>query len=161
MTTRPRHRFVRVASIAAAALALAIGSALAAAPAPRVKRAHTAATRPAPVATVTQAEPARVPAAQPGALGLMAFLDPETGLLTGPILSLLPPADRRTANANVLLEQVPLPGGGWMIDLKGAGMESYVVQLDALGHPSVSCVQDVRAVQALPPVPVAPARKER
>ncbi len=93
--------------------------------------------------------------------GLVAFLDPETGMLTGPVSAFTPPADQRAAAANVLLEEFPLPGGGWVLDLKGTCMESYVLTIDALGRMHASCVQDTRAVLGVPARPAVPARKER
>jgi hypothetical protein len=82
--------------------------------------------------------------------GLVAFLDPDTGLLTGPISWLTPPADQLQSSSPVLLEEFPLPGGGWAMDLKGTLMESYVVRLDALGHRTDQCVPaaDARAIAA-------------
>lgn len=156
MIFRPRRRFVRMALIGAATLALATGSALAATP---VRHARKAAPKPASAASTPAPTTATAPAAvaPPIVYGLMAFLDPETGLLTGPISSLVPPADQRAASASVLLEPVPLPNGGWMLDLKGTGMESYVLHIDTFGRRSVTCVQGV----ADAPASTATPRKER
>lgn len=116
-----------------------------------------------PAAATTPAAKSATPlpslAAPVHSLGLMAFLDPETGLLTGSIVPMLPLMDQRTAN--VLLEQVPTPGGGWMIDLKGTGLEYYVLHVDALGNRRATCVQDLRRAAPAPPAPAQPRAEER
>jgi hypothetical protein len=154
MSFRPRLRNALPVTATAVALVLLASSALASGPAPRAKKR---AQRPVAQAS-TAPVPTPVVAASPG-FGLAAFLDPETGLLTGPVSSLVPPADQRASAAAVLLEPVQLPNGAWALDLKGTGMESYVLHLDALGNRTVTCVQDTRAVVGSPTP--APARKER
>lgn len=160
MTMRPGHRHGRAALAGAAFLTLAVSVALAAAPPPRHTKPKP---QPAPPAPAAKATPPAAPAATApaGTLGLMAFLDPETGLLTGPIGQLVPPADQQAAAANVLLESVRTPSGGWLLDLKGTGMEFYVLQVDAFGRRYVSCVQDVRHVPVLLPRPATPLAVER
>ncbi len=130
MNLRTSLRPARVALAAAVALACAAAPAMAGAPA----------ATPRPVAILAPLAP--VPA--PIVCGLVAFLDPDTGRLTGPIASFVPPVDQRDAADPVLLVEEPLPGGGWVIDLKGTLMESYVMHLDPLGHATVECVQDHR-----------------
>lgn len=98
---------------------------------------------PAPAALPILAPLAPAPA--PIVCGLVAFLDPDTGLLTGPISWLTPPADQAAAAATVLLEEVPMPDGGWMIDLQGTLMESYVLHLDAFGRATAQCVPAAQA----------------
>jgi hypothetical protein len=120
--------------------------------------AHRA-TATAPAAKPQQTSPA--PAAALPSLGLMAFLDPETGLLTGPIHYLVPPADQRAASANVLLTPVQRLNGAWLLDLKGTLMDSYVLQIDPLGNRRVVCVQDPRSVMPVAPAPIAPAGEVR
>jgi hypothetical protein len=160
MIFRPRHRFIRVTLIGVAALTLASGPASATAPAARSgKVSLNKAAKPAPAVPAKRPAPASDAPAPPAGIGLMAFLDPDTGLLTGPISSLVPPADQRAASANVLLEPVPLPNGGWMLDLKGTGMESYVLHIDALGHRTVSCGQDSRTASAPVTAPAVPRRE--
>ena len=154
MTPRPRLRH-GLAALGAGLLALAACAAFAGAPATATNKAPGAATTPAAkTATQLPSQAAPVPS-----LGLMAFIDPETGLLTGPIGQMVPLMDQRTAN--VVLEQVPLPGGGWMIDLKGTGLEYYVLHVDALGNRRVSCVQDPRRVAPVAPLPAQPRAEER
>lgn len=104
--------------------------------------------------------PAPMPAvAAPVSIGLMAFLDPETGELSGPIGPVVPLADARPAGPQVL--PVEMPGGGWMLDLRGAGQEYYVLHVDPFGRRTVSCVQDPRHARRPAPVPVVPAGQER
>ena len=140
----------------------AFGASAAFAGAPEPGTTGRSATPAAPAA-----KPAHAPAAPATALpslGLMAFLDPETGQLTGPINYLVPPADQRAANATVLLTPVQRSNGAWLLDLKGTGMEHYVMQIDPLGHRRIVCVQDARlAPQAgfVPLAPLAPVGEER
>ena len=82
-----------------------------------------------------------VPQPAPIVYGLVAFLDPETGQLTGPISSLVPPADLRFSQPVLLPEPQQLPSGGWVLDLMGTCMESYVIHIDPFGRREVSCVQ--------------------
>ena len=110
---------------------------------------------------MTTPAPVVQPVPAPGSLGLMAFLDPETGMLTGPIGDLVPPVDQRAASANVLLTPEPRPNGAWLLDLKGTGMEHYMIQIDPLGNRRVFCVQDARHVHGLAPLPAAPAGEVR
>lgn len=163
MMMRPGHRHGWAAVTGALLLALVAGAALASTPLiqkhPRAKAKRATIVAPAAVPAPAPA-PAAAPAAAapaPGSIGLMAFLDPETGLLTGPIGDLVPPADQRAASANVLLESVRRPNGAWLMDLKGTGMEHYMIHVDALGNRRVVCVQDPRLAplfgpQAAPPV---------
>ena len=144
-------------ALGAVLFALAACPAIAGAP-PTSASAHPAAAT-TPAAKPQKATP--TPAATLPSLGLMAFLDPETGLLTGPISYLVPPADQRAASANVLLTPVKRLNGAWLMDLKGTLMESYVVQIDPLGNRRVVCVQDPRSVMPAVPAPIAPAGEVR
>ena len=154
MSIRPRPRFALSATAAAVAMALLASAAFGSAA--HAKKRVPRSTPPAPAAV-----PAPPAPAVPGSFGLAAFLDPDTGLLTGPISSLVPPADQRAAATTVVLEPVQLPGGAWLLDLKGTGMESYVLHIDALGQRTVTCVQDPHAPAVVPAAAAAPARKER
>ena len=164
MTMRPGHRH-GWAVLTGAALVVLLAAA-APASTPTAARANAKAKRvtvakPASVArsATPQAPAAAAPSPAPGvgSLGLMAFLDPETGMLTGPIGELVPPADQRAASANVLLTPVQRANGAWLLDLKGTMMENYVLQIDPLGNRRVLCVQDARRLPALLPVAPAPA----
>lgn len=156
MTMRPGHRHGCAVLTVAVLLAFA-AAALASTPkSSRAKPKRGASVAPAAVAAPV---PAVAPAPARGGLGLMAFLDPETGMLTGPIGDLVPPADQRAAS--VVLVEVPAPGGGWMIDLKGSGQEYFVLHVDAFGRRSVSCVQDPRRVGAPLLAPAGTPREER
>lgn len=108
------------------------------------------ASAPSPLAT--RAFPALPGFSQPQPIvaGLMAFIDPETGLLTGPTGDLQVPDDlARTLAPQVTLTPVTLPDGSVMVDLQGTLMDYYVMTIDPLGRRSIQCVQDPR--QALAP----------
>ncbi len=141
--TSPRRCCAALAG--AVALALATSPVLAAgnSPVPAAFPAATPAAAAPAVGPLVPLVPAGAPA--PIVCGLVAFLDPDTGLLTGPISWLTPPVDQVHAAAPVLLEEFPLPGGGWAMDLKGTLMESYVMHLDAFGHRTVQCVPAAQA----------------
>ncbi len=114
------------------------------------KSATASVVMPAPVTAPFAALPNF---AQPTPLvsGLMAFLDPETGLLTGPIGDLQAPTDL-ALTAPVELTPVPGIRGGITLDLQGTLMDNYVLTIDPLGRRSISCVQDARKALA----PAAP-----
>lgn len=99
--------------------------------------------------------------AQPVVAGLMAFIDPETGMLTGPISELQVPADLASAfGATPDLTPTPLPGGGFTVDLQGTLQDYYVMTIDPLGRRSIRCVQDARHAHThthAHAAPVAPA----
>jgi len=156
MTPRPRLRH-GLAALGAGLLTLAACAAFAGTP----KTAASAHSASAPTPAAKPQQPAPAPAATLPSLGLMAFLDPETGMLTGPISYLVPPADQRAASANVLLTPVQRLNGAWLLDLKGTLMESYVLQIDPLGNRRVVCVQDPRSVMQAAPAPIAPAGEVR
>lgn len=162
MTMRPGNRHGWAVLTGAALLALLAAAAPASTPSAGRAPAKSKRVAPASVAKPAPAPAAVTPAA--GSLGLMAFLDPETGMLTGPIADLVPPADQRAAAANVLLTPVQRANGAWLLDLKGTMMEHYVLQIDALGRRRVVCVQDAGRLPALlqpAPLPLVPAGEER
>lgn len=136
MSLRTCHRRARLALIGAAALTLCA----------------------APVSASGTAAPAALPGLAPllpppapVVYGLVAFLDPVTGQLTGPISALVPPAELRAPEPVLLPEPQRLPGGGWVLDLMGTCMESTVIHIDPFGRREVSCVQG----SALPAAPAA------
>lgn len=89
----------------------------------------------------------------PVVAGLWAFIDPETGMLTGPIGDLQVPDDiARTFGAQAELTPVTMPDGSVKLDLQGTLQDYYVLHIDPLGRRSVRCVQDGRHVHA----PLAP-----
>lgn len=103
---------------------------------------------------------------QPVVAGLMAFIDPETGMLTGPISELQVPGDLSNAFGPAPdLTPTPLAGGGFTVDLQGTLQDYYVMTIDPLGRRSIRCVQDARHAHthththahAAPVAPVAPA----
>ncbi len=141
---RPGHRHGWAALTGAASTALVASAVLASTP--------NAGRTPSPPRTA----PAPVPAAPvPGSIGLMAFLDPETGLLTGPIGSLVPPADQRSSSSAVVFEARPRANGAWLLDLKGTMLDYYVLHVDAFGRRTVSCAQSPGHVHLPAPIPAA------
>lgn len=161
MTLPPDHLRRWTAFTGAAFLVLTAGAAIASAPsARRPVPARLPAPAPALASQAARAALARTTVSAPAAGGgLVAFIDPETGLLAGPAGRLEPPADLFAPI--VVLEQVPLPGGGWMMDLKGTGLEHVVLHLDDFGGSSVSCVQHPRHATPRPPAPAGPRAQER
>lgn len=153
MTMRRAHRHGRAVLAGAALMACLASAAFATTPKPAAPASKRDAAAPAP--KVVTAAPA------PGSIGLMAFLDPDTGLLTGPIGSLVPPADQRAAAANVVLQAMQRPNGAWLLDLKGTMLDYYVVHVDAFGRRTVSCAQDPSHVHRPAPLPPAPVAAER
>lgn len=133
--------------------------------------AKPAAPKPAAVTTValpSLAAPAAVAApapfaslpnfTQPVVAGLMAFIDPETGLLTGPISELQVPGDLSNAFGPAPdLTPTPLAGGGFVLDLQGTLQDYYVLTIDPLGRRSVRCVQDARHAHTHTHAHAAPA----
>ena len=102
--------------------------------------------KPAPelVATVVfPGLPSRVQQpAQSFDLGLMAFIDPETGLLTGSIGDFQPPVD--PAQPIAPLKEMTMANGAVMIDLQGTMQDYMILSIDALGHRSFRCATDPR-----------------
>lgn len=103
---------------------------------------------PAPFAALPSAEPQRLVAS------LMAFIDPETGMLTGPIGALQVPTDLNApAEPDYSqLPQIQLPDGSFMIDTHGLMLDNFVLHVDAFGRRAFSCTHD--AHQVLEPAPV-------
>ena len=132
-------------AIAPAKAAVAAPAAVAAAPAaPAGYRALPGITQPAPVVA-----------------GLMAFIDPETGQLTGPINGFTVPDDvARMFAAPVELTPVTLPNGSVMLDLQGTMQDYYVLTIDPMGRRTIRCVQNPRQAQA-PALPVVLPIAER
>lgn len=120
------------------------------------------ASRPAPAPAAPAPLHALAPAPMMLVHGLLAFIDPETGLIGGPISSLLAPMDLgQTAAAGEPVE-VRLPDGSYMLDLQGTGMEYLTLHVDALGKRTLRCVHGAAHAHAsLSVVPVPPAPVER
>lgn len=126
----------------------------AAKPAARAKAPIAALPR-AEAPVVTSAFPALPAFGQPAPVvaGLMAYIDPETGLIGGPIGELIVPDDvARAMAAPVDFTPVTMPDGSVMVDLQGSLQDYYVLTIDPLGRRSIRCVQDPRRAN----VPVAP-----
>lgn len=104
----------------------------------------------APVATTAFPALPNFTQAAPARSGLIALIDPETGMLTGPIGDIGIPEDLQRSFAEpVNLTPVALPGGGVMIDLQGTMQEYYVLTIDPLGRRSIRCVSDPRKAASL------------
>ncbi len=90
------------------------------------------------------------------ASGLVAFLDPETGLLTGSISDLVVPGDLAALQhaAATPLAEVQLANGSWMVDLQGSIQDYYVLNVDAFGRRTVVCTPEPLEV-SVPSLPVA------
>jgi hypothetical protein len=97
----------------------------------------------------------------PVVAGLMAFLDPETGQLTGPVSGFTVPEDvARMFALPVELTPVTLPNGSVMLDLQGTLQDYYVLTIDPMGRRTIRCVQNPRQAQA-PAAPVILPISER
>lgn len=93
--------------------------------------------------------------------GLWAFIDPETGMLSGPIGDLQVPDDvARSFAPQAELTPVTMPNGAVMVDLQGTLQDYYVLTIDPLGRRSIRCVQDARQAQA-PAAPIVLPIAER
>ncbi len=140
-------------------LALALGAAVIATPASARKRAPKATNAKAAccasAATASCGTPAAAPVA-PAQGGLRAFLDPETGQITGSIAPMSPTLDMVPTVSRESLVPVTLPNGSVMVDLQGTGEEYYVLRVDALGRRRVFCVQDARLARLLGATPLLP-----
>ncbi len=79
---------------------------------------------------------------EPAGLGLLAFIDPETGLVGGPI-GALPAELTRPGVPLPVFTPVPLANGGVMIDLQGAMQDYVILTLDARGNRSFRCASDL------------------
>lgn len=117
--------------------------------------AKPAAAKPAPLYTLT-------PSPMPLVSGLLAFIDPETGLLGGPIFPLVAPTDLATSAAAIDPVEVRLPDGSYMMDLQGGGMDYLVLHIDALGKKTMRCVHGLEhAHRTLSVAPIIPVPVER
>ena len=154
-----------------AALAIAALAVLLCSPAQAGGSGHRHA-RPCP-ASVTPAKTVPTPSPLPStgsspAAGMVMGIDPETGALGMPspeqMLELT--AQERTGllRTGEGLSEVRLPSGAVMVDLQGQFMEYSVIQLDATGRPTFSCVSGEDLLRRLlaPRAPApAPAPEER
>lgn len=65
--------------------------------------------------------------------GLMAFIDPETGLIGSGSLPLTMTEDMRPQLPMEALFEVQLPNGSFMMDLQGTGEHFMTLRMDAFG----------------------------
>ena len=122
-----------------------------------VTRAKTATTAPVPHATIA------FPVA-----GMVVGIDPETGALGMPspeqLLELTQTERTGLLRTGAGLSEKVLPNGAVMLDLQGQFVEYSIVQFDATGRPTFSCVSDanlLRRLLASPAPAPAPALEER
>lgn len=115
----------------------------------------------APVATTAFPSLPNFTRPAPIVAGLWAFIDPETGLLCGPIGDLQVPDDiARAFGSQVELTPVTMPDGSVKVDLQGTLQDYYVLTIDPLGRRSIRCVQDARHAHA-PAAPIVLPIAER
>lgn len=113
------------------------------------KSASAVVTKPAPAPAIAVELPG-LPSLLPqprqlAAAGLMAFLDPETGLVSGAIGDFQLAVDlAQSAAPQPVLTSVALPNGGVMLDLQGTMQDYMILTIDALGHRSFRCATDPR-----------------
>ena len=83
---------------------------------------------------------------------MRAVIDPETGTISGNVpLPELTPAEKAALEPSAQPEQIMMPDGSVMIDLKGTMQEYSVMQIDPkTGRRSVSCVSDPSLVPSVP-----------
>lgn len=145
----------------ALATILAAGAALAAdAPPPAAagKKAAVAAADPAPAPVAAAAE------------GLVVVRDKETGELRAPSAdeakALMAPMAKALSDSSEGLKRVPLPGGGWRVDLQGRFQSVALARRGPDGRTSQECVTSEKDAlrfltgATLLPVP-APLLEER
>ena len=154
-----------------AALAIAALAVLLCAPAQAGRSGHRHA-RPCPT-SVTLAKTVSIPSPLPStgsspAAGMVVGIDPETGALGMPspeqMLELTQAERTGMLRTGAGLTEVGLPSGAVMLDLQGQFMEYSVIQLDATGRPTFSCVSGEDLLRRLlaPRAPApAPAPEER
>lgn len=98
-----------------------------------------------------------------GEMGMRIFRDPESGQIGVPptpeALAAVAESDQNEDMNG--LQQVTLPDGSVMVDLKGRFQESMVMQIDANGHRVESCVRDPKQALSKAPVAAAPQREDR
>lgn len=120
--------------------------------------AQTAAPAVAPADAAPSTEAAAPPAAS---AGFVAYLDPKTGKLTsGPPAGGIPltPALRealRTSSAGLVEVRSTVPGGGYMVDLKGRFQSMSIVTRGADGKAVTSCITSAREDAKAPAGPAA------
>jgi hypothetical protein len=129
--------------------------------------APTPAPATAPAVATHSSNPAPTASQPVGAVGYVARLDGSGHVITGPEAA-APDADFNAEMAKSIntssegLKQVPMPGGGYKVDLQGRFMSAYVATKDAKGKLVVPCLtneNDVRAFEAKSAADKA-ARKE-
>jgi len=130
------------------------------APAKSVRAASAA--RKSTTATARKAVPAPAsPKAAPATAGMRAYLDPETGLVSGMPETMAIGPDGIPGDVEVVLVETPLPGRGFTIDLQGTLQDYSVMHIDALGGRHFGCSKDPRTALKRVPAPAPAALPEK
>lgn len=137
-------------SLLLAGVALACVASLAAAAAPA--RPASTPSRRAASSKVTKAQPAK---SAPAQAGMRAYVDPETGTIGSLPGAFAIAPDGLPGDVALVLTEVPLPLGGYTIDLQGTMQEYSVLKIDARGNRSWTCTKDPRAALKATPVPAS------
>jgi hypothetical protein len=128
---------------------------------PSSASAVVAKSAPAPIAAVElPGLPSFLPQpTQPFTFGLMAFLDPETGLVGGSPGDFQMPVDpARPIAPQPVLQQMTMANGAVMIDLQGTMQDYMILSIDALGNRSFHCATDPQqALKSKVPATTPPA----
>ena len=127
------------------------------------KSARVASTtrKSAPAAARKATPTATAPKAAPAEAGMRAYLDPETGMVSGlPEAGAIGP-DGIPGDVAVVLVETPLPGRGYTIDLQGTMQDYSILHLDAHGGRHVSCSKDPRTALKRGPAPSSLAFPEK
>jgi hypothetical protein len=96
---------------------------------------------------------------QPFTFGLLAFLDPETGLVGGsPGDFQLAVGPAQSLTPQPVFTQMTMANGAVMIDLQGAMQDYMILSIDALGNRSFHCATDPQqALKSKVPATTPPA----
>lgn len=125
-----------------------------AAPATRARIATT--TRKSVPATARKAAPiTTTQKSAPTEAGMRAYLDPETGVISGlPAAGIAP--DGMPGDVDVVLVETPLPRRGYYIDLQGTLQDYSILHIDAKGVRHTGCTKDPRTALKCVHAPVSP-----
>ena len=131
-----------------------------AAPANRAR--ITTAAKKSVLATARKAAPVTATSkSAPAEAGMRAYLDPETGIISGLPESGAIGLDGIPSDVAVVLVETPLPGRGYTIDLQGTLQDYSVLHIDANGKRHMDCTKDPRTALKRVPAPVTPAFPEK
>jgi hypothetical protein len=106
---------------------------------------------------------ASAPASGLGEAGMRIFKDPETGEIGPPTAenAAVIASDQEPQLDVATLRQIPLPHGGFKLDLQGRVEDAMVVQLDPQGHKVFTCTKDPQAALRQPVQAPTSMREDR